>query len=118
MALPTRSIAAVLGLALVAVTLSEAINLGIWNDVDPTLVYLNGLFFLVGGLVVVTNHTRLRPPKALPVTLAGWLLVGAGLWRMFFPAAPQAEPGVATYAGISILFVLGLVISAIAFGRD
>jgi hypothetical protein len=118
MALPTRSIAAVLGPALIAVTVSETINLRIWDSVDPTLVYLNGLFFLVGGLVVVTNHTRWHPLKAVPVTLAGWLLVFAGLWRMFFPAAPQATPGVATYVGIGVLCVLGLVISATALGRD
>jgi len=54
----TRRIAAVLGPTLVAVTISEAVNLEIWNEVDPTLVYLNGLLFFVGGLVIVTRACR------------------------------------------------------------
>ncbi len=111
----THQIAVVLGPALVAVTVSEAINLKIWADVHPTLVYLNGMFFLVGGLVIVTTHNQWQPGWAIVVTLAGWLLVFAGAFRMFFPTAPQLDAGPVTYAFIALLGFLGLLLSAIGF---
>jgi len=113
----THRIAAVLGPALVAVTTSEALNLGIWHDVHPTLVYLNGLLLLVGGLVVVTNHNQWRWGGEFLVTLSGWLLVAAGAFRMFFPSAPQLHAGPVTYAVIAVIGILGFALSAFAFLR-
>ena len=83
----TNRFAFVLGPALVAVTVSEAINLDIWSDVHPTLVCLNGLLFLVGGLVVITCHNHWKRRMEQLVTFSGWLLFLAGAWRMFFPKA-------------------------------
>lgn len=111
----TRRIAAVLGPSLVAVTISEAVNLDIWKEVEPTLVYLNGLLFLVGGLVIVTSHNVWKTHRGILVTLAGWLLVLAGGYRMFLPTASQLGPGPVTYLFIAILGAYGLALCVIAF---
>jgi len=111
----TQRIAAVLGPTLVAVTVSEAINLRIWSDVHPTLVYLNGLILFAAGIFIVTSHNRWRPGKAFLVTLSGWLLVLAGAYRMFYPASPQGGPNPLTYTVIALLCLLGVALSAIAF---
>lgn len=89
----TRRISAVLGPTLVILTVSEATNLHIWADVDPMLVYLNGLFLLVSGLFIVTSHNRWQFDRAAFVRVAGWLLVVSGAYRMFFPTAQQLAPG-------------------------
>jgi hypothetical protein len=111
----TQRIAAVLGPTLVAVTVSEAINLKIWKDVHPTLVFLNGLILFAAGMFIVTSHNRWRPGRAFLVTLSGWLLVLAGAYRMFFPAAPQLAPNPSTYALIALVGLLGVALSVIAF---
>ncbi|MGF1463839.1 MAG: hypothetical protein ACFB2Z_11895 [Maricaulaceae bacterium] len=108
-------IAAVLGPALMVVTTSEFLNLKIWEDVHPTVVYLNGLLFLLGGLVIVTTHNVWRPDFSLLVTLSGWLLVLAGTFRMFFPTAQQLSADVGTYLVIASLFALGVALTAYAF---
>lgn len=111
----TARIAAVLGPVLMAVTVSETVNLHIWHDVHPTVVYLNGLLFLVGGLVIATTHNYWRLDFSLLVTLSGWLLVAAGAFRMFFPEAQQLAPGVGTYILIAVLFALGAALTLFAF---
>lgn len=114
----TRRIAAVLGPTLIAVTLSETVNLRIWDDVHPTVVYLNGAMFLVGGLVIATTHNYWRPGFSLLITLSGWLLVAAGAFRMFFPNVQQLGPGLGTYILIASLFALGVVLTVFAFRRS
>lgn len=111
----SRRIAAVLGPTLLAVTMSEAINLRIWAGVDATVVYLNGLVFLIDGLVIVTTHNNWNLDFRVLVTVSGWLLVIAGAYRIFFPMAPQLAPGVGTYLVIAALFSLGVAISLYAF---
>ncbi|MEL6838099.1 MAG: hypothetical protein AAFP85_02335 [Pseudomonadota bacterium] len=108
-------IAAVLGPTLVVVTTSEFLNLRIWADVHPTVVYLNGLLFLIGGLIVITSHNHWRLDFSLLVTLSGWLLAFAGTFRMFFPTAQQLAAGPGTYLLIASLFFLGLALTAYAF---
>lgn len=113
----TRRIAAVLGPTLLAVTTSETINLDIWADVHPTIVYLNGLLFLIVGLTIVTNHSRWRSVSQVLVTLSGWFLIVAGSFRMFFPTTPQLEAGPLTFTLIALLGLLGIALTIVAFGR-
>ncbi|MFZ1471078.1 MAG: hypothetical protein WAT09_19180 [Paracoccaceae bacterium] len=114
----TRRIAAVLGPTLAIVTVSEVVNLQIWEGVHPTVVYLNGLVFLVGGLVIATVHNHWRLDFGLLVTLSGWLLLIAGALRMFFPKAQQLGPGVSTYIFIAALFTWGIALTLFAFLRS
>ena len=111
----SRRIAAVLGPTLVVVTLSEGLHLDIWEAVHPTVVYLNGLLFLVGGLVIVTTHAVWPRDWRSLVTLSGWLLIIAGTYRMFVPEGRQLGPGPAAYVTISLLGCLGLALTVAAF---
>jgi len=111
----TERIAAILGPALVIVTVSEVINLKIWDNVHPAVVYLNGLVLLIGGLVIVTTHNDWSLDFSVLVTVTGWLLVLAGAFRMFFPIAQQPAAGLGTYIVISLLFSLGVALTALAF---
>ena len=111
----SQHIAAVLGPALILVTVSETIHLDIWEDVDPTVVYLNGLLFVVGGLVIATTHNVWVRDWPVLVSVSGWLLILAGSYRLFAPNAPQLGPGPSTYATIGLLGLLGLALSWFAF---
>ena len=111
----SQRIAAVLGPALVVTNVSETIHLDIWEDVDPPLVYLNGLLFFVGGLFIATTHNLWVRDWRVLVTLSGWLLMLAGAYRMFAPKAPQLDPGPVTYAGIALLGCLGATLSWFGF---
>ena len=111
----SQHIAAVLGPALIVVTLSEVIHLDIWEDVHPTVVYLNGLVFLIGGLFIATTHNHWGLDWPGLVTLSGWLLVLAGAYRMFAPEGQQLGPSPFTYATIALLGCLGLALSWFAF---
>ncbi|QBF29885.1 hypothetical protein [Thalassococcus sp. S3] len=111
----SQRVAAVLGPTLMIVTVSELLNLRIWRDVHPSVVYLNGLLFLIGGLIIVTTHNVWDVDLSLLVTLSGWLLVMAGSFRMFFPTAPQLGAGIVTYILIAALFTLGACLTVYAF---
>lgn len=111
----SKHIAAVLGPTLIVVTITEALNLKIWEDVHPTVVYLNGLLFLIGGLVIVTTHNTWRMDLSLLVTVSGWLLVLAGLFRMLLPTAQQLAAGLGTYIVIALVFALGVALTVHAF---
>ncbi|MFQ6548647.1 hypothetical protein AADZ90_011860 [Aestuariibius sp. 2305UL40-4] len=87
----------------------------IWADVHPAVVYLNGLLFLIGRLVIITSHNLWSLDFRLLVTLSGWLLIFAGAFRMFFPTAQQLAAGTGTYLLIALLFLLGMALTAYAF---
>ncbi len=107
----SRGIAGVLGPVLVAVTVSEALHFDIWGESIPQLVYLNGMILFAGGVALVRFHNRWRPLWAAPITVVGWVMVAAGLFRLFAPRAPQAEPGLIAYGFIAVLCGLGLFLT-------
>ena len=111
----SKQIAAVLGPTLIAVSVSEALNLSIWETSLPQVVYLNGMIFFMGGIAIVRFHNRWRPAWTVPITLVGWALVGSGLFRLFFPNATQASASPATYAFIGGLGLVGLFLSFKAY---
>ncbi|WP_172294895.1 hypothetical protein [Pseudoruegeria sp. HB172150] len=111
-------IASLLGPILVVLSASEALNLGIWTEADPTLVYLNGLILFAVGLGVVRFHNIWQLNWRGLVTLAGWLLLAAGAYRMFFPTAPQMSEGPVTYALIAFNFLVGAILSYQAYRRS
>ena len=113
----SRHIGSVLGPTLIAVTVSEVIHFGIWTEALPTLTYLNGMILFAAGMALVRFHTRWRPLWTVSITIVGWLLLVGGLFRLFFPTAPQAEPGVAAYAFIAVLFTLGVTMTVKAYVR-
>lgn len=113
-----RQIAGVMGPALVAITLSETLNLRIWAGVGAPVVYLNGCLLFVAGVAVIRAHNRWTWRWPVLVTGTGWLLLLAGLYRMFAPGAPQGGENVVTYGVIAVLFAIGCVLSWKSFVPD
>lgn len=107
----SRKIASVLGPVLSVVNVSEALNLGIWAVSVPQVTYLNGMILFAGGLAIVRFHSRWRRDWTVCVTVTGWLMLVAGLFRLFFPTAPQAGASALTFVFIGVLFLLGLVMT-------
>jgi len=63
----SKSIAALVGPTLLAVSASEALNLRIWSAAGAPIVHLNGCLLFVAGLSIIREHNvwSLRWPVAL-----------------------------------------------------
>lgn len=81
------------------------------------VVYLNGTLLFVAGLALVRAHNLWRRDWTVLLTLTGWVALLLGLYRMFFPVAPQASAGAATYAMLAVLFIVGAILTAAAYWR-
>ncbi|WP_374470552.1 hypothetical protein [Phenylobacterium sp.] len=106
----SRFIARVLGPVLFVVAVTEAKNLDVFHAVPPAHVFLNGMMLFAAGLGLIVAHGGWTRDWRSLVTLCGWALLLAGLFRLWAPAAPQAGPGPATYGGLALLGLLGAVI--------
>ena len=113
-----RRIARILGPSMMALGLTEAINLDRFADVAPAFVYLNGTLLLVAGVAIVQAHNHWSRRWPVLVTLAGWILVAGGLYRMIAPAASQAAASPATYALLAMIVVAGIVLSLNGYGPN
>lgn len=110
----SRSMAGLLGPTIVAIALSELINLRImWANVTPSVIYLNGSLLFVGGLAIVRAHNRWTAGWPVLITLTGWFVLVAGLIRMFAPVLAQrgAENGAAVYPGLVVLLAFGIFLT-------
>jgi uncharacterized membrane protein len=118
----SRRLAGLIGPTLIALSLSEAINLQLMfdNPASVVLVYLNGTLLFVAGVAIVRDHNRWMRGWPVLVTLIGWLAIVGGLGRMFAPVFAQREthvPG-AVYALLAVLLVVGIFLSFKAYGPD
>jgi len=77
----SRRIAGLLGPSLIAISVTEAVNLRIWADVQPPVVYLSGVLLFVAGLAIVRAHNRWLFGWPVLVTIVGWLCLLGGLAR-------------------------------------
>jgi len=116
--MPTsRTIAAILGPMLAVLAASEALNLRIWSKPEPQVVYLNGVLLLAAGLTIIRTHNVWAWRWPLLITVAGWLLAAAGLYRMFAPQAPQAQESPAAFAALLGLGIVGLLLTGLGWRR-
>lgn len=81
----SRQIAGLIGPALIAMTISEALNVHIWAANIAPVIYLNGSLLFIGGFAIVRAHNRWSLNWSVIVTLTGWFMMLLGLLRMFFP---------------------------------
>lgn len=81
----SKSIAGLLGPSLIAVTLSETVNIHIWAGNTAAGVHFNGAVLFVAGLAIVRAHNLWVRAWPVLVTLSGCFLMLLGLFRMFFP---------------------------------
>jgi hypothetical protein len=108
----SREIGRYIGPVLVLLFVSEIINLHIWsNGNPPQLNYLNGFVLLLFGWYIVSKHNIWTRSWPILITLAGWFATLLGLYRMFFPDAPQASDSPATIISLTILLVIALFLT-------
>ncbi|MHB8140265.1 MAG: hypothetical protein ACYDHD_03240 [Vulcanimicrobiaceae bacterium] len=114
----SRRIARIVGPTLIALGITEAINIDRFAGNAAPVVYLNGTVLFVAGLAIIQAHNRWVRDWSVLVTLTGWVLFFGGLYRMFAPAAPQMSKGAATYGLLAILVAIGGVLTYKAFGAE
>ena len=104
----SRRIAGLLGPTLIALAVSEAMNLRVMadNPASVGLVYLNGTLLFVAGVAIVQVHNRWTRGWPVLVTVMGWFAILGGVIRT---VAPQAATSGATW-------VYGLLVALLAVG--
>jgi len=113
----SRRLAGLLGPTLVALTITEWANLGVFTAAKgPSYgphVYLNGTLLFVAGLAIVRAHNVWARSWPILITLVGWFAILAGLGRMAAPLAAQAagESPTFLYASLAVLFSIGVVLT-------
>jgi hypothetical protein len=103
----SRTIARIIGPALVAVGVTEAINIGSFAGNAAPVVYLNGMVLFIGGLAIVQMHNRWLRAWPVLVTVTGWALVLGGLARMIAPTATPIGAGAVTDGVLAIVVSVG-----------
>ncbi len=120
----SRYVAGLIGPALIAVTVTEWMNVEIFiSAIGPSFaphVYLNGTLLFVSGLAIVRAHNLWMRGWPVLVTLMGWFLILAGLARMAAPVSAQqaAQNSVALYGSLIVLFAIGVVLTFKAYGHS
>lgn len=104
----SKNIAGLLGPSIVAITISEIVNVHIWAGNTAAGVYLNGALLFIAGLAIVRAHNLWVRAWPVLVTLSGWFIIFLGLFRMFFPEL-QLE-GARHTSAVSVLTMLVLVV--------
>ena len=115
---PSRLIARILGPALMALGVTEACNMDIYAAQTAPVVYLNGTALLVAGISIVQAHNVWVRGWPVLITLAGWLLLAGGAYRMIAPKAHQLGEGPATYGVLGLLFLVGAVMAFKGYGKS
>jgi hypothetical protein len=124
----SKRIAGLLGPVLIALSLSEALNLRLLtSEIGPRLVhlvYLNGTLLFVAGVSIIRVHNRWTRSWPVLVTLTGWFSTLLGLVRMFAPlsgaqlgldVSQPEENFTAIFALLVILLPTGIVLTVKAY---
>jgi len=114
----SRAIAQLIGPTLVAVTLSEAVNLHIWSVNIPAVSYLDGLLLFVAGLSIARVHNLWKRGWPLVITFIAWGMMCGGLFRMFAPDNLSSHNDIVEYTVIGILFASGVLLTLKGFGPE
>jgi hypothetical protein len=112
----SKALAKVIGPSLCVMSISEMINLPIWTKAVASVTYLNGIILFITGLYVVRIHNSWKPDWTILITLSAWLGMALGLFRVFFPEAKQAGPGIPTYILLTLLFTVGAILTSKSYG--
>jgi hypothetical protein len=120
----SKQLAGLIGPTLIALSLSEALNLDIWTSITAQvlapLIYLNSTILFVAGLAIVRTHNRWVSDWRVLVTPVGWLVMLGGLFRMFIPVSgqvPVQNPAV-VYAVFAIILLVGVVLTFQSYRRE
>ncbi len=114
----SRRIAGLLGPTLIALAITEAMNLRVMaaNRASVGLVYLNGTLLFVAGLAIVQVHNRWTRGWPVLVTVMGWFAILAGLVRMIAPQS-TASGAAWVYALLVVLLAIGIALTFTGYAR-
>jgi hypothetical protein len=115
-AMNSRQLAGVIGPTLVALGITEALNVHIFDNQIAQVVYLNGTILFVAGLALVRAHNRWAWTWPTLITVTGWMLLMGGLYRMIAPEGPQATRE--SHAVFAAVVVIGVVLSFKGYGPE
>ncbi len=111
----SKRLAEFIGPILVAVGVTEAINMEIFAQQMAPIVYLNGALLFVAGLAIVRAHNLWTWRWPVIVTLSGWIALFGGFWRMIAPNATQATDNIATYVVLGAIGATGAVLTVAGY---
>jgi hypothetical protein len=116
----SKNIAGLLGPSIVAITLTETVNIHIWAGNTAAGVYFNGAVLFVAGLAIVRAHNLWVRAWPVLVTLAGWFIMLLGLFRMCFPELQLegAKHTSAVSVEAMLLMLVGIYLCYQAYRRD
>lgn len=81
----SKELAKLVGPTIVAVTISETINVQIWAANVAAGIHLNGALLFLGGISIIRIHNHWVRNWSVLLTLTGWFIILLGLFRMFLP---------------------------------
>jgi len=115
----SKHLAELIGPTLIAISISEAMNLPIFANPAP-VVYLNGTLLFVAGLSIVRVHNRWMRGWPVLVTFVGWLFLFGGLIRMAAPEFSQrsVQDSSPVYTLLLVLLAIGMVLTFKAYGPE
>ena len=117
-------IARLLGPALIAMTITEWLNLDVFTAaIGPSFaphVYLNGTLLFVAGLAIIRAHNHWTRVWPVLVTIVGWFAMLGGLGRMVAPVSAQqaGQNSTVVYASLIALLAIGVVLTFKSCGRS
>ena len=116
----SKQIAGLIGPTIIAVTISETINVHIWASNTVAGIFLNGALLFVAGLSIVRSHNYWVRSWPVVVTLTGWIVMLLGLFRMFAPELQLegAKNTTVVVAGTMFVLVIGIFLTFKAYSRD
>ena len=115
-------IAGLLGPTLIALTVTEWLNLGVFIEaIGPSFgphVYLNGTLLFIAGLAIVRAHNRWVRAWPVLITGTGWFAMLAGLGRMAAPMSAQraGQSAAIVYGSLIVLLAVGMMLTVKAYG--
>lgn len=112
-----KQLAGLIGPTMVALGVTEAMNMDAFDSQIAPVVYLNGAVLFVAGLAIVRAHNLWTWHWPVILTLTGWVILIGGLWRMAAPDAPQATDSAVTYGMLTAIGAIGGYLCVKAYGR-
>lgn len=114
----SKTVGGYVGSVLSLLFLSELVTPSMYEQpISSHTVYLNGFVLVIFGAYIISKHNIWRKDWTVLVTLSGWLMTLLGIYRLFFPTAPQAPVSTSTYIAIAVLLLIELFVTAKSFSK-
>ncbi len=114
----SKQLAGLIGPTLIALAVTEAINMDIFVNQIAPVVYLNGAILFIAGIAIVRAHNLWTWRWPIIITLTGWVALIVGLWRMAMPETPQIAENVLTYMILAAIGAFGTILSVKVYSSE